>query len=60
MRQRREALGLSQIRLAVKAGVAVRTLVRIEQGEDTNVGTLAKVADALEVRIADLFDGANA
>lgn len=55
VRSLREALGQSQQTLATNAGIALRTLVRIEQGEDTKVGTLGLVAIALGTTTADLL-----
>ena len=54
VRSLREAKGLSQQAVAARAQVALRTLVRIEQGEDTKVGTLSLVASALGVPVAEL------
>jgi len=54
-RIRRER-GLSQRRLAELAGVNKVTLVHIETGKSSpNVETLEKLADALEVEVADFF-----
>jgi transcriptional regulator with XRE-family HTH domain len=55
VRQAREALGLKQQVVAVRADVALRTLQRIEQGEDCNVSTLAKIAEVLGVPVASLL-----
>lgn len=54
VRQCRESAGLSQQVLATKAGVALRTLARIEAGEDMRLGTLVAIADALGVPATDL------
>lgn len=60
VRKARESAGLSQQTLATKAGVAIRTLIRIEQGEDTKVGTLTLVSTALGLPVADLVSPAPA
>lgn len=41
---------LTQAALAAKAGVSVKTVSRIEQGEDATLTTLQKIADALAIR----------
>lgn len=46
---------MSQQVLATRAGIALRTLSRIESGEDMTVGTLSAVAVALDLSIPDLF-----
>jgi len=43
----RERLGLTQAQLAARAGVHVATVTRIENGSDTYVGTVEKLAHAL-------------
>lgn len=48
--------GLSQRRLAERAGVAKITVGRIERGETASLPTLQKIATALEVRLADLIE----
>lgn len=55
VRRARLAAGLSQQTLATQAGISLRTLARIERGEDTLVGTLTAIADALGVPVADLL-----
>jgi transcriptional regulator with XRE-family HTH domain len=56
-RARRRAL-LNQTQLADKAGVGLATIVRIEknQVENPHVGTLRKLAAALEVEPAELLE----
>jgi transcriptional regulator with XRE-family HTH domain len=54
----REAAGLTQQALATTAGISMRTLARIEAGEDCNVSTLAALADALDIPVARLIEGA--
>lgn len=46
---------LSQEQLAEKAGISVRTLQRLEAGEDVSISTLNAVANALDVPVGDLF-----
>ncbi|ETY75038.1 hypothetical protein LFAB_03860 [Lactiplantibacillus fabifermentans T30PCM01] len=43
----REAAGLSQQKLADKAGIPKTTIVRIEHGNNTSIETLTKIATAL-------------
>lgn len=54
VRSAREAAGLSREALAARAGVALRTLARIELGEDMRLGTLTSIARALDVSVVDL------
>lgn len=56
VRERREAAGLSQQALASKAGISMRTLSRIEAGEDVRLGTLRMLAVALDCPIAALVE----
>ena len=44
----REAAGLTQAKLAEKSGVPKTTIVRIENGNNTSIDTLTKLANALE------------
>lgn len=46
---------LSQEQLAEKAKVSVRTIQRLEAGEDASISTLNLVAGALDVEVGDLF-----
>lgn len=55
VRRQRQALGLSQQTLATRAGVSLRTLARIEQGEDARLATLASIASALGTTTAELL-----
>jgi transcriptional regulator with XRE-family HTH domain len=55
IRQRRVAAGMTQQALAEDAGVALRTLVRIEQGEDVRLGTLTALADAFGITVSELL-----
>jgi transcriptional regulator with XRE-family HTH domain len=52
----RLAAGLTQQVLATRAGLATRTLARIEDGEDTKVSTLAAIAEVLGVELGDLIE----
>lgn len=56
VRRLREAAGLSQQALATRANIAMRTLARIEQGEDVRLATLALLAEALGTTAAALLD----
>lgn len=55
VRTARLAKGLSQQTLATQAGIALRTLSRIEAGEDMNVRTLEALADALGLPASELL-----
>ncbi len=56
IRQLRRERGLSQAKLAVKAGMDPATLNRLERGKgNPNLQTLERVAKALDVEVADLF-----
>jgi len=57
IRQYRKKLGFSQDKLSKLAGVAYNTVVKIESGENPNptIGTLTKIAKALEVGVDDLL-----
>jgi transcriptional regulator with XRE-family HTH domain len=56
VRAARESAGLTQQTLAHNAGIALRTLARIEAGEDCTLRTLARIAMALDVPLAKLVD----
>lgn len=61
IRRLRKARGLSQAKLAVKAGMDPATLNRLEQGKgNPNLQTLERVAYALDVEVIDLFPKAQA
>lgn len=47
--------GLTQEKLSDKSGVAVRTIQRLEAGEDASLETLAMIASALDVPVQELF-----
>jgi transcriptional regulator with XRE-family HTH domain len=55
VREHREAAGLTQQVLATRAGLAIRTIARIEDGEDTKLGTLRAIAQVLDLELADLL-----
>jgi transcriptional regulator with XRE-family HTH domain len=55
LRARREAAGLTQEQAAHRAGVTTGTLARIELGQASPAWmTVRQIADALDVRLADL------
>lgn len=60
VRLERKRLGLTQEQLAVKAGLTLVTLRRIELDKNPkrSIGTLVKVAKALDVTAGYLLDGA--
>ncbi len=51
----RQAKGWTQERLATESGIGLRTVQRLEAGEDASLETLSLVADALHVSVRDLF-----
>lgn len=51
----RQAQGWTQERLANESGVGLRTVQRMEAGQDASLETLSLVADALQVPVRDLF-----
>lgn len=51
----RQQLGWTQERLAAESGVGLRTIQRLEAGQDASLETLSRVADALRVPVRDLF-----
>jgi transcriptional regulator with XRE-family HTH domain len=51
----RQAQGWTQERLATESGIGLRTVQRLEAGEDASLETLSLVADALRVPVRDLF-----
>ena len=56
VRRRRKARGLSQRNLAAKSGVGYASIARIETGrQDPTVGMLARLAEALGIRVVDFF-----
>ena len=56
VRRIRTMRGMNQVDLAKASGVAQNTISEIELGKrEARPGTLKKLADALDVEIADLF-----
>ena len=55
IKQLRLAKHLSQEQLAEKSKVSVRTIQRLEAGEDASISTLNRVASSLGVKVGDLF-----
>lgn len=56
LRRLRVAKGLSQERLALAAGIDRAYVGRVERGEENvTINVVAAVAEALEVKVADLF-----
>jgi transcriptional regulator with XRE-family HTH domain len=56
IKELRAEKGLTQVRLAVAADMNPATLNRIEQGKaNPNLKTLERLAEALDVEVADLF-----
>lgn len=53
--QLRQERGWTQERLATESGVGVRTIQRLESGNDASLETLSLVADALRVPVRELF-----
>ena len=51
----RKRRGWTQERLAEETGLSVRTIQRIEKGEDSSLETLGLVADAFKIEINELF-----
>ena len=63
LKEVRQAKGLSQSKLAEKAGLNVRTLQHYEQGskifDNARLDTIFKCAIALECKIEDIIDNAD-
>ena len=57
LRSVRRSLDVTQDELAKKSGVSRTTISYLESGvaQDTTVGTLAKIAEALGIEISELF-----
>ncbi len=53
--QLRQDRGWTQEKLATESGVGIRTIQRLEAGNDASLETLSLVADALGVPVRDLF-----
>lgn len=52
----RKEKGWTQEKLSEKSYVTVRTIQRLEAGEDVSLETLASISNALSVRVSDLFE----
>lgn len=52
----RQGVGWTQERLAAESGVGLRTIQRLESGQDASLETLSLVADALRVQVRELFE----
>jgi len=57
IRERREAMGMTQEELSAKSGVSRQTICSLETGKSENVlvGTLAAIAKALDTTVDDFF-----
>lgn len=56
IQRERKGIGMSQMKLAEITGVQTTTIGNIERGEtDTSVYTIFKIAEALKLRIKELF-----
>lgn len=51
----RQEVGWTQERLATESGVGLRTIQRLEAGNEASLETLSLVAEALRVPVKDLF-----
>ncbi|MCR2814707.1 helix-turn-helix domain-containing protein [Microbacterium jiangjiandongii] len=51
----RQEVGWTQERLAAESGVGLRTIQRLEAGNEASLETLSLVAEALRVSVGDLF-----
>lgn len=51
----RQQHGWTQERLAAESGVGLRTIQRVEAGQDASLETLSLIAEALRVSVRDLF-----
>ncbi len=51
----RQTVGWTQERLATESGVGLRTIQRLEAGNEASLETLSLVADALRVPVSELF-----
>jgi transcriptional regulator with XRE-family HTH domain len=57
VKELRTTRGWTQERLATESGVTVRTVQRLEAGNDASLETLSLIASALHVPVRDLFVG---
>jgi transcriptional regulator with XRE-family HTH domain len=57
LRRRRKELGLSQEQLGARANIQMADISRYESGSrDPRITTVARLAKALDVSVADLLD----
>ena len=59
LREARLAQDMTQETLAKRAGLATRTVIRIESGEDARVGTISALAQALGISVSDILKAAS-
>ncbi len=60
LRRRRKELGLSQEQLGARANIQMADISRYESGSrDPRITTIARLAQALDVPIADLLEGSG-
>ena len=60
LRRRRKELGLSQEQLGARANIQMADISRYESGtRDPRVTTIARLAEALDVPIAELLEGSG-
>jgi len=60
LRRRRKELGISQEQLGARAGIQMADISRYEAGHrDPRISTVARLATALDVPIADLLQPQN-
>ena len=55
VRKRRRNLGLSQEKLALRAGISAKCLSQIENRHNTTLAIVQKIANAIEVEPSLLF-----
>ena len=55
VRKRRRNLGLSQKKLALRAGISAKCISQIENAHNTTLAVVQKIANALEVEPPLLF-----
>jgi transcriptional regulator with XRE-family HTH domain len=57
VKESRESQNMSQLDLAIKSGLDVRQIGRVENAEvNTSLTTIYSIAKALDVAVGDLFD----
>lgn len=55
----RKSKGFTQEKLAEKSNLSIRTIQRLESGEDASLESLRLVANALDVHVDELFETVN-